>query len=92
MVWLESSKLQPFQNFLWIENWLNIEKVMSINVSVCSFPIFYFFDIHTITAFRYIWSIFDIFDIDSITFKENENDISDIFNISRTLHSVQITM
>ena len=36
--------------------------------------------------------MFDIFDIDSITFKENENDISDIFNMSQTLYSVQITM
>ena len=36
--------------------------------------------------------IFDIFDINSITFKENENDISDIFDISHTLYSVRITM
>ena len=49
--WLESSKSQLSKNFLRIENWLNIKKVMSINVSVCSFPIF---DIHSITAFRYI--------------------------------------
>ena len=37
-------------------------------------------------------SIFDIFDVDSITFKENENDISDIFDMSHTLYSVQITL
>ena len=35
---------------------------------------------------------FDVFNIDSITFKENENDISDIFNMSHTLYSVPITM
>ena len=33
-------------------------------------------------------SIFDIFNIDSITFKENENNISDIFDMSHTLYSV----
>ena len=33
------------------------------NVSVCSFPIFYVFDIHSITALRCIWSIFDIFNM-----------------------------
>ena len=40
----------------------------------------------------YVASIFDIFDIDSITFKENENDFSDIFDMSHTLYSVRITM
>ena len=44
-------KVSAFQNFLRIENWLNIKKVMSINVSVCSFPIF---DICSITALRCI--------------------------------------
>ena len=39
-----------------------------------------------------IWSIFDIFNIDSITFKENKNYISDIFDMSYTLYSVQITI
>ena len=34
------------------ENHLNIKKVMSINVSVCSFPIFDIFNIHIITALR----------------------------------------
>ena len=59
------------------------------NVCVCSFPIF---NIHSITALRCIWSIFDIFNTDRITFKENENDISDIFDMSHTLYSVWITM
>ena len=42
------------QNFLRIENRLIIRKVMSINVCVCSFLIFNIFDIHSITALRYI--------------------------------------
>ena len=54
MVWLESSKSQLSKTFLQIENWLNIKKIMSINVSVCSFPIFDVFDIHSITALRCI--------------------------------------
>ena len=36
---------------------------MSQNVSVCSFPIFGIFDIHSITPFMCTLSIFDIFDI-----------------------------
>ena len=71
--------VSAFQIFLWIENRLNIKKVMSKDVSVCSFPIFDIFDIHCIRTLRCIWSIFNI---DSITFKENENDI---FNMSHTL-------
>ena len=60
---------------------------------VCMFfPTFDIFDIQSITALRCIWSIFDIFNIESITFKENENDISNIFDMSHTLYSVQITM
>ena len=46
--------VSDFQNFLWIENWLNIKKVMSKDVCVCSFPIFDIFDIHCITALRCI--------------------------------------
>ena len=34
----------------------------------------------------YVFLIFNIFDIYRITFKENENDISDIFDISHTLY------
>ena len=75
--------------FLWIEKQFNIKKVMSKNVCVCPFPIF---DIHSITALRFIWSIFNVFDIDSITFNKNESDISDIFDMSHTLYSVWITM
>ena len=62
--------VSAFQNFFRIENPLIIKDVMSQNVSVCSFPIFDIFDIHSITALRCIWSIFDIFnifDIHSIT-------------------------
>ena len=44
-LWVSAS-----QNFLRIENWLNIKKVMSKDVCVCSFPIFDAFDIHSITA------------------------------------------
>ena len=51
------------QNFSWIENQLDIKKVMSKNVCVCSFSIFDIFDIHIITALKCIWSIFEIFDI-----------------------------
>ena len=32
MVWL---KVSVFQNFFWIENWLNIKKVMGRNVWMC---------------------------------------------------------
>ena len=85
-------KVSASQNFLWIENRLNIKTVISQNMCVCSFPIFDIFDIHSITALRYISFIFNIFNIDNITFKENENDISDIFNMSHTLYSVWITM
>ena len=59
--------VSAFQHFFRIENPLIIKEVMSQNVSVCSFPIFDIFDIHSITALRCIWSIFDIFDIHSIT-------------------------
>ena len=62
---------------------------MSKNVCVCSFPIL---DIFDITVLRCISSIFEVFDIDSITFKENENNISDIFDMSHTLYPVCITM
>ena len=75
--------VSAFQNLLQIENQLNIKKVMSKDVCVCSFPIFDVFDIHCITALHCIWSIFDI---DSITFRENENDISNTFNMSHTLY------
>ena len=57
-LWVSAS-----QNFLQIENRLNIKKVMSKDVCVCSFPIFDTFDIHTITALMCIWSIFNIFDM-----------------------------
>ena len=80
---IEKLSVSGFQNILWIENQLNIKKVISKNVCVCSFPIFDVFNIHNITALRCIWSIFNIFDTDSITFKENENDISDIFDLSQ---------
>ena len=49
-----------FPKLLQIENQLNIKKVMSINVSVCSFPIFDVFDIHSITPLMCTLSIFDI--------------------------------
>ena len=80
------------QNILQIDNQLNIKKVMSKNVCVCSFAIFDIFNIHSNTALKCTWSIFDIFGIDNITFKENENDIFNIFVMSHTLYSVQITM
>ena len=57
-LWVSAS-----QNFLWIENQLNIKKLMSKDVCVCSFPIFDIFDIHSITALICIWSILDTFDI-----------------------------
>ena len=57
-LWVSAS-----QNFLRIENQLNIKKVMSKDVCVCSFPIFDIFNIHSITALMCIWSIFDIFDM-----------------------------
>ena len=83
---VEKHQVSAFQNFLWIENQLNIKKVMNRNVCVCSFPIF---DIHSITAL----TLFDLsltsLNIDSITFKENENDI---FDMSHTLYSAGITM
>ena len=46
--------VSAFQNFFRIENPLIIKEVMSQNVSVCSFPIFDIFDIHSITAPRCI--------------------------------------
>ena len=46
--------VSAFQNFFRIENPLIIKEVMSQNVSVCSFPIFDIFDIHSITALRCI--------------------------------------
>ena len=46
--------VSAFQNFFRIENLLIIKEVMSQNVSVCSFPIFDIFDIHSITALRCI--------------------------------------
>ena len=57
-LWVSAS-----QNFLWIENQLNIKKLMSKDVCVCSFPILDVFDIHSITALMCIWSIFDIFNM-----------------------------
>ena len=60
---VEKPLVSASQNFLRIENWLIIKKVMSINVCVCSFLIFDIFDIHSITALRCIWSIFNTFDI-----------------------------
>ena len=71
-----------------MSNTLDID-LSSTKMCVCSFPIFDIFDIHSITALRCIWSIFDI---DSITLKENENDISDIIDMSHILYSLQITM
>ena len=59
----EKPQVSASQNFLWIENQLNIKKVMSKNVCVYSFPIFNIFNIHSITALRCIWSIFDILDM-----------------------------
>ena len=32
---VEKSSVSAFQNFLWIENWLNIKKVMDRNVWMC---------------------------------------------------------
>ena len=37
---VEKLYVSASQNFLQIENWLNIKKVMSKTVCVCSFPIF----------------------------------------------------
>ena len=51
---VEKPSVSASQNFLRIENWLIIKKVMSINVCVCSFLIFNIFDIHSITALRCI--------------------------------------
>ena len=51
---VEKLQVSASQNFLQIENQLNIEEVMSKNVCICSFPIFEFFDIHSITALRCI--------------------------------------
>ena len=67
---------------------MNIKKVMSKTVYVL---------FQSLTSLTYIalqplgvfWSIFDVFNIDSIKFKENENDISDIFDMSDT---IRITM
>ena len=60
---VEKFRVSAFQNFLRIENRLNVKKVMSKNVDVCSFPIFDIFNIDSITALRCIWSIFDIFNM-----------------------------
>ena len=60
---VEKLYVSASQNFLQIGNWLNIKKVMSKTVCVCSFPIFDIFNIHSITALKCIWSIFDTFDI-----------------------------
>ena len=51
---VEKPSVSASQNFLQIENWLIIKKVMSINVCVCSFLIFNIFDIHSIKALRCI--------------------------------------
>ena len=32
---VEKPSVSAFQNFLWIENWLNIEKIMGRNVWMC---------------------------------------------------------
>ena len=32
---VEKLSVSAFQNFLWIENWLNIKKVMGRNVLMC---------------------------------------------------------
>ena len=32
---VEKPSVSAFQNFLWIENWLNIKKVMGRNVWMC---------------------------------------------------------
>ena len=89
---VEKLWVSAFQNVFWIENQLNIKKVMSNSVYVCSFPIFDIFNIHSITALRCIWPIFNIFTIDRIKFKENEHNISNVFGMSHTLYSVRITM
>ena len=51
---VEKLEVSASQNFLQIENQLNIKKVMSKTVCICSFPIFDIFDIHSITALRHI--------------------------------------
>ena len=51
---VEKLKVSAFQNFLQIENLLNIKKVISKNVCVCSFSIFDIFNIHSITDLRCI--------------------------------------
>ena len=58
--------MSAFQNFLQIENQLNIKKVMSINVSVCSFPTFDVFDIHSITTLDLSSTSLTCFNIHSI--------------------------
>ena len=55
--------VSAFQNFFWIKNPLSINEVMSQNVCLCSFPIFYIFDIHSLTPLMCTLSIFDIFDM-----------------------------
>ena len=47
---LHIHSISAFQNFFRIENWLNIKKVMSKNVCVCSFDTF---DIDSITTLIY---------------------------------------
>ena len=37
MAWLKKLEVSAFQNFLWIENWLNIKERMSKNIFVCIF-------------------------------------------------------
>ena len=44
------TQVSASQNFLRIENWLIIKKVMSKNVCVCSFPIFDTFNIALISC------------------------------------------
>ena len=60
---VRSTQQNKIPYFLRIENRLIIEKVMSINVCVCSFLIFNIFDIHSIIALRCIRSILNTFDI-----------------------------
>ena len=78
---VEKPSVSAFQNFFPIENPLSIKEVMTQNVSVCSFPIFDIFNIHTITALRCIWSIFDIFNIHNITALRCIWSLFDIFDI-----------
>ena len=85
-LWVSAS-----QNFLQIENQLNIKKVMSNYVYLCSFPIFDIFDIHNITVFRCIWFIFDIFDNNAINSRKSVMACFNIFNIF-DIHSITALM